>query len=78
MSRKRRVFDIDLPDDAVEETFPAGKVEDAKPAAVRRGPMATAISENAESLAERHELEAKIRAKMTRWPMNMCGSRSSA
>lgn len=63
MSKKRRVFDIDLPDELEDETFPAGKDPDPAPKAPRRGPMATAISENAESLAERHALEAQIRAE---------------
>lgn len=62
MSKKRRMFDVDLPDDL--ETFPAGKVEPPAPATGnRRGPMATAISETAESLNERQEIEAKIRAE---------------
>ena len=59
MSRKRRVFEIDMPDeDAVEsgEGFPVGK-------GGRRGPMATAISETAESSRSRAELEARIRAE---------------
>lgn len=57
MSKKRLTFDIDLPDD---ETFPAGKVE---PATARRGPMATAITENADSLRDRRAIEDKIRAE---------------
>ena len=59
MSKKRRVFDIDLPDDDAPETFPAGKVEEKE----KRGPMAAAITENAESLKERQRLEAEIRAE---------------
>ncbi|WP_118134974.1 ParB/RepB/Spo0J family partition protein [Oceanicella sp. SM1341] len=76
MSRKRRVFHIDLPDEP-EETFPAGKVEPEAPpppapepepepeapAAPRRGPMASAVRETAEALAERRGQEAKIRAE---------------
>lgn len=67
MSKKRRVFDIDMPE---EETFPAGKVEakletkstyKLKPK--RRGPMASAIAENAESLKGRATTEAQIRAE---------------
>ncbi|PCH99002.1 MAG: replication protein [Rhodobacteraceae bacterium] len=67
MSKKRRVFDIDMPE---EETFPAGKVEAKletkstfrlKPK--RRGPMASAITENAESLKDRAATEAQIRAE---------------
>lgn len=59
MSRKRRMFDIEIPEDA-PETFPAGKVE---PREGRRGPMATAISETAESSRERAQIEAEIRAE---------------
>ncbi|WP_395541263.1 ParB/RepB/Spo0J family partition protein [Neotabrizicola sp. sgz301269] len=63
MSKKRRMFDIDLPDDpapAVAETFPAGKV--AEPPS-RRGPMAAAIAETVSSTRERQEAEAQIRAE---------------
>lgn len=76
MSRKRRIFDIDLPEDldavpdpapetpagqGEDETFPAGKVQRQ-----RRGPMAAAISETAESLRERRALEAQIREENDR------------
>ncbi|MFH5776410.1 ParB/RepB/Spo0J family partition protein [Paracoccus sp. NGMCC 1.201697] len=61
MSRKRRMFDIDMPDEAVE-SFPAGKVE-AEEKDVRRGPMATAIAETAESSRERSRVEGEIRAE---------------
>ncbi|TGN50830.1 replication protein [Paracoccus liaowanqingii] len=59
MSRKRRMFDIDLPEeDAPEpaETVPAGKEQ-------RRGPMAAAINETAESTRDRAAMEARIRAE---------------
>lgn len=59
MSKKRRMFDIDLPEDA-PETIPAGKVSDPP---VRRGPMAAAIAETAEATRERQEIEARIRAE---------------
>jgi ParB family chromosome partitioning protein len=49
---KRRVFDIEFPDDAPAE--PTG-------ADARRGPMASAIAENAEALAARQETQAAIR-----------------
>ncbi|WP_410217435.1 ParB/RepB/Spo0J family partition protein [Paracoccus sp. (in: a-proteobacteria)] len=58
MSRKRRMFDIDIPEDAAE-IFPAGK----EAAETRRGPMAAAISETAESTRDRAALEAQIRAE---------------
>ncbi|MEZ5797631.1 MAG: ParB/RepB/Spo0J family partition protein [Paracoccaceae bacterium] len=62
MSKKRRMFDIDLPDDvaAIPETFPAGKVSDPP---ARRGPMAAAIAETVETTRERQEIEAAIRAE---------------
>jgi ParB family chromosome partitioning protein len=63
MTKKRRMFDIDLPDDSAPgtpETFSAGKVSDALP---RRGPMAAAIAETVDSTRERQEIEALIRAE---------------
>ncbi|TQS73638.1 replication protein [Rhodobacteraceae bacterium] len=60
MSKKRRTFAIDLPDEEETPVFPAGKVEAPPP---RRSPMAAAISENAASLRDRTALEAKIRAE---------------
>ncbi|WP_134680325.1 ParB/RepB/Spo0J family partition protein [Paracoccus ravus] len=58
MSRKRRMFDIELPEEQ-SETFPAGKEEVPQ----RRGPMAAAITEAAESSRERAQIEAQIRAE---------------
>ncbi|MEM9576968.1 MAG: ParB N-terminal domain-containing protein [Pseudomonadota bacterium] len=58
---KRRVFDIDFDDTSV----PAGTDEAPAPEP-RRGPMAAAISENAEALGERQEAEAAIRAENDR------------
>ena len=55
MSKKRRIFDMDLPED--EPPAPPPETP------VRRGPMATAIGENAESLRRRQEQEAAIRAE---------------
>lgn len=67
MSRKRRVFDIEMPDEPGEPIIPAGKVEEPAPEVApreqRRGPMATAITEAAESTRERAKLEAQIRAE---------------
>lgn len=60
MTKKRRMFDIDLPEDATPETFPAGKVSDPP---ARRGPMAAAITETADATRERQEIEAQIRAE---------------
>ncbi len=57
MTRKRRMFDIEIPAED-PENVPAGK-DDAK----RRGPMATAIVETAESTRDRARLEAEIRAE---------------
>lgn len=59
MSRKRRMFDIEVPADE-PEIFPAGKDGDRSQ---RRGPMATAIAETAESTRDRALLEASIRAE---------------
>jgi len=70
MSKKRRVFDIDMPED---EIVPTGKVAETQAAPEtksafdagpkRRGPMASAISENADSLKERQAMEQQIRAE---------------
>ena len=67
MTRKRRIFDIEMPEaddetppqpapEPAAETFPAGKI-------ARRGPMATAITEAAVSARERQSVEAQIRAE---------------
>lgn len=58
--KKRMTFDIDLPE---EETFPAGKAEGA---VQRRSPMAAAITENADALRERRQIEAEIREENDR------------
>ncbi|QUS37323.1 ParB/RepB/Spo0J family partition protein [Falsirhodobacter algicola] len=58
---KRRTFDIDFPGDA---PVPAGT--DSPERETRRGPMAAAISENAEALRERQATEAAIRAENDR------------
>lgn len=58
MTKKRRMFDIDLP----EEDLPAPEVKSLGDS-TRRGPMATAIGENAESLRQRQAAEAEIRAE---------------
>lgn len=56
MTKKRRIFDIDLPD----EDVPAPSVSAG---GLRRGPMATAIGENADALRQREQTEAAIRAE---------------
>ncbi|PLL10645.1 replication protein [Tabrizicola sp. TH137] len=58
MTKKRRMFDIDLP----EEDGPELEVKSMGDG-LRRGPMATAIGENAESLRQRQAAEAEIRAE---------------
>lgn len=58
MTKKRRIFDIDLP----EDDLPAPEVKSMGDAP-RRGPMATAIGENADSLRQRQAAEAEIRAE---------------
>ncbi|MGR3321316.1 MAG: ParB/RepB/Spo0J family partition protein [Pseudooceanicola sp.] len=57
MSRKRRMFDIDLPEEA-EAPAPAPEVKSDAP---RRGPMASAIAENAEALRARKSAAEAIR-----------------
>ncbi|TMM50565.1 ParB/RepB/Spo0J family partition protein [Sulfitobacter sabulilitoris] len=59
---KRRVFDIDF-DDVEPEVAP---VSDAPLPEARRGPMASAISENAAALTERQAAETAIRAENDR------------
>lgn len=62
MARKRRMFDIEMPEDeapATPDAFPAGKAEDGR----RRGPMAAAIRETADSAREREAIGASIRAE---------------
>ncbi|GLQ35817.1 replication protein [Amylibacter marinus] len=61
MSKKRRMFDIDMPDMAATESPAAPETKSAMPA--RRGPMATAINETSASLKERAAIEAEIRAE---------------
>jgi len=58
---KRRVFDIDFDD----TTVPAG-TDPAPAPEPRRGPMAAAISENAEALSARQKAEVAIRAENDR------------
>ncbi len=62
MSRRRRIFDIEMPGDAKEEAAPEEQAVSA-PAPGRRGPMASAISENASALQARSHAEAAIRAE---------------
>lgn len=58
MTRRRRMFDIDVPEDEVAPPAPP-----TDGAALRRGPMAAAVRENAEALRERREIEERIRAE---------------
>lgn len=60
--KKRRVFDIDFP---VDDPVPAGTRGDEPPEA-RRGPMATAITENANAMRARTEAEQAIREENDR------------
>ncbi|WP_170351205.1 ParB/RepB/Spo0J family partition protein [Ruegeria atlantica] len=62
MSRKRRMFDIDMP---AMDDIPVGKAPD-KVLEKRRGPMATAISENADALRDQQSTEETIRAENDR------------
>lgn len=65
---KRRVFDINFPSDPpVASPAPSVPADDATTAGEsRRGPMATAISENAEALKARAAAEQNIRAENDR------------
>jgi ParB family transcriptional regulator, chromosome partitioning protein len=57
MTKKRRMFDIDLPEaEAAVET-------PAPPEPQRRGPMATAITETGEATRQRAEVEAAFRSE---------------
>jgi len=58
---KRRVFDINFEPDAATP-----EAEAPAPEPARRGPMASAISENADALTERQAAEAAIRAENDR------------
>jgi len=77
MSRKRRIFDIDMPEDEAPAPAPAkppapaagpapepriSSLDPDNPRA-RRGPMASAVRENAEALKTRAAAEAAIRAE---------------
>lgn len=63
MTKKRRMFDIDVPVDVVTER--ADNVFSARLSVdpPRRGPMAAAISETADATRERQEIETRIRAE---------------
>jgi ParB family chromosome partitioning protein len=67
MSRRRRIFDIDLPEGERPDTTQAAPspAEPAAPppASPRRGPMATAIGETGDALRRRKQIEADIRAE---------------
>ena len=67
---KRRVFDIDFPEDspapAPAEPPRQNTAEGSGSGAARRGPMATAIPENADALRQRAEAEKTIRAENDR------------
>lgn len=60
MTRKRRIFDVGLPDDQSTPT-PVAAEPAEEPA--RRGPMAAAVRETAESLRDRQSVETRIRAE---------------
>jgi len=60
MSKKRRVFDIDMPED---EQTPLETKSAFGVGSRRRGPMASAITENAGSLKDRQAIEQQIRAE---------------
>ena len=61
MTKRRRMFDIDIPLEAVADA-PRIRTLDAD-TPTRRGPMAAAIAETAGASRERQEIEARIRAE---------------
>ncbi len=61
MSRKRRTFDIDLPAEADPSADAPAEPDAPAPAGRRRGPMASAIAENAEALRARRSAADVIR-----------------
>jgi len=65
---KRRMFDIDFPDEPAVPVGTGRSEPDLRPGGAdqRRGPMAKAISENAEALRARAEVEQTIRAENDR------------
>lgn len=62
MSRKKRLFDIDMPDTVVEGPDAPATPPPAEPSK-RRGPMASAIAENADALQQRRAAAEAIRAE---------------
>ncbi len=63
MSKRRRIFDIELPEEPEAEAAPQIPEDLETKSAVRRGPMASAVRETADSLRQRREVEASIRAE---------------
>jgi ParB family chromosome partitioning protein len=61
MTKRHRMFDIDIPEEAVADA-PRIRTLDAE-APTRRGPMATAIARTVGASRERQEIEARIRAE---------------
>ncbi|CTQ48033.1 ParB N-terminal domain-containing protein [Jannaschia donghaensis] len=61
MSRKRRIFDVDLPDDDAPAEIQQPPEIEMKSA--RRGPMASAIGEVGDARRYREKMEADIRAE---------------
>lgn len=62
MSRKRRMFDIDVPPEAVG-TGPVDLPPDLETKSMRRGPMASAIGEAGDARRHRDQVEARIRVE---------------
>lgn len=59
MSKRRRMFDIEMPEQGSQDL----STEHSDSPAGRRGPMAAAINETAESMRERRDVETQIRAE---------------
>lgn len=60
---KKRIFDIDFPDETPMASPAPEPAAVEKSSEIRRGPMASAISENANALRERKNAEDAIRAE---------------
>ena len=60
---KRRVFDIEFDEADLEGSVPAG-TEEAPAPETRRGPMAAAITENADALAARQQHRLNLPAML--------------
>lgn len=67
MTKRRRMFDINVPEAEVEAPAPAAVASlEVKSGGARRGPMAAAVRETAEAANERAQTEAAVREENDR------------